>query len=470
MGKMLKRLRFQLTFLYFLAAVGLVGLIGGSSYILLRLYFQETTDLAMKYKMASYFRVYSVPLSTELEDAEQEWLASNTHPSLIGVPAITSLGGESGESEEEDGGEEDGLEHELHEKLEGDAFDGSVSAIFVIPYNVEGNIILAANQAPLPFFKSEAAIVGALENGYDWRTIRLDDGTRVRLFTYRTGIQGSPAVIQVGRLLVDQDRIIRLFLTGLFVVGVAISILISLASWWLSGRSLLPAQQAWDQQQVFISNASHELRTPLTLIRATADFGLRSKSDDTQKNLLSDIIKESDYMASLVDDLLLLSRLDTQRLKLEKERIQLPKLLSDTHRQVNKLAQERKVEITSDNVQGQIWGDQTRMRQVLLILLDNALRHTPAGGTIQMSAAQQGKFVQIRVADTGSGISAEHLPHVFERFYQAAPSSSDENRSNGLGLSIAKGLIEAQGGKIHMESQLGNGTQVILALPSADGV
>jgi signal transduction histidine kinase len=229
-----------------------------------------------------------------------------------------------------------------------------------------------------------------------------------------------------------------------------------------------PAQRAWDQQQAFVSNASHELRTPLTLIRATAEYGLRSNHGPPQRELLQDILGETDYMNRLVDDLLLLSRLDSHRLKLERTRISTRGLLQDIGQKTEKLAASQNIRLHLDETEGEILGDPDRMRQLLLILLDNALRYTEPGGEIHLGTTRQGGQVQISVRDNGIGISAEYLPHLFERFYQVRSStSSDENRSNGLGLSIAKGLVEAQGGSIRIESQPGQGTRVIVSMPAA---
>lgn len=137
----------------------------------------------------------------------------------------------------------------------------------------------------------------------------MSNDVRVRLLTYETGLN-VPVVIQVGRQLSDQDRVLDQYLTGLLILGSIASLLLAFVSWWLAGRSLVPAQKAFDQQQNFVSNASHELRTPLTLMRATAEFGLRTQPAQEQGQVLQDIINETDYMNYLVDDLLLLSRLD----------------------------------------------------------------------------------------------------------------------------------------------------------------
>ena len=191
-------------------------------------------------------------------------------------------------------------------------------------------------------------------------------------------------MVQTGRLLSDQDRALKDYLIFLVLLGSSTAVLLTFVSWWLAGRSLGPAQKAWDQQQTFVSNASHELRTPLTLIRASADYGLRARSPEEQSGLLQDILNECDYMDHLVDDLLLLSRLDAQRLKLQLESVSLADLFAETVRQVNKLADTNKVSIVVGADTGYVQADAARLRQVLLIILDNALRFTPAGGSVRV--------------------------------------------------------------------------------------
>jgi signal transduction histidine kinase len=193
---------------------------------------------------------------------------------------------------------------------------------------------------------------------------------------------------------------------------------------------------------------------------------MRSKSPDEQPALLQDILNECDYMDRLVDDLLLLSRLDARRLKLELGSVSLAELFAETAHQVNKLADNENISIVVGSNAGRVLADAARLRQVLLILLDNALRFTPAGGSIRLDARPEGKWMRIWVADTGKGIDRRHLPHLFDRFYQVPDDSNESNRSNGLGLSIARALIEAQGGSIRIESTPGKGTVVSLVLPA----
>jgi signal transduction histidine kinase len=360
-----------------------------------------------------------------------------------------------------------------HGEINDDALDARLAPIFVTPLNDKGNVDLAAPAAknpvlgsPPPLFDSQAA-AAAMLTGVDWRTVLRSDGSRLRLLTYRTSSSTGPALLQAGRLLDDQDLLLKSFLTGILVLSGFSVILLGLASWWLSGRSLGPAEKAWEQQQAFISNASHELRTPLTLIQATTEVALRGKPDPQQKEHLKNILEEIHYMNHMVDDLLLLARRDARRLKLSREAVSLQGLFPEIRRQVEGLADEGQVDLILGQIKDVVWADPARLRQVLLILLDNAMRYTPPGGTICLDAARSGRLVKISISDNGPGIPAEHLPHVFERFYQMPRTGLNESRSNGLGLSIAKALVEAMGGGISIESQLGQGTRVTVELPVA---
>lgn len=464
---MLKRLRWQLTLLYLLAAVGLVLLIGSGSYALLKYYFLNETDQALEYKMAQLFDVYNLPLPRQLSDSRQAWIGSNPG-AIANLPTSVPATQRSVESDEDDEYSTVSEEGKHEEPAHEDSYDASLAPIFILPVQGGSTPSLLSTTAPPPIQTDQNSIQAALRYGSDLRTVRIPDGTKVRLLSYRTGSSGNvPAVLQLGRLLDDQERVLDQFLTGLLILGSIGIVILGMGSWWLSGRSIGPAQKAWDQQQIFVSNASHELRTPLTLIRATAEYGLRSHPPAAQAKILTDILQEDDYMNRLVDDLLLLSRLDTHRLELQRERIDLPTLLADTCQQMEKFTVEQGVQLVQGNSQGWVFGDTTRLRQVLLILLDNALRFTPPGGSILLEALPRGKFYIIQIADTGSGIPAEHLPHIFERFYQVIRPNEDNTRSNGLGLSIAKSLIEIQGGSIAIESQVGKGTTVSVTLPAA---
>jgi len=449
---MLRSLRWKLTFLYFVIAIGLVGLVGIGTYILIDRYFQQTTDLALRYKMASQFRTLGLKLPDELEHAEKAWLRNNNQTIQRGPTSSPSK-----ESDDHD------RKHEESEN--GYSYSADLAAVFVAPLDQAGNPLLGPGADIPPIVNDPKVVASALKAGMDLRTVNMPGQARLRVLTYRTGT-ANPAMLQTGRLLNDQDRALKEYLVFLLLLGSSTAILLTFVSWWLAGRSLGPAQKAWDQQQTFVSNASHELRTPLTLIRASADYGLRTRSREERSGLLQDILNECDYMDHLVDDLLLLSRLDAHRLKLQLESVALAGLFAETVRQASKLANAGQVSIVVGSDTGNVWADAARLRQVLLIVLDNALRFTPARGSIRLDARPEGKWLCIQVADTGTGIDGKQLPLLFDRFYQVPTEGDQTNRRNGLGLSIAKALMEAQSGAITIDSTLGKGTVVSLLLPA----
>jgi signal transduction histidine kinase len=439
-----------------LAALALILLVGGGAYALLRYHLDTTTDFALQRRMAQEFRGLDAPLPPTLAAADAAWSQSRVEQ----VPADLSRR-ERGREHDDD---EDG--HESDERRQA-AYDADLAAIAVLPLSADGTLLLDPNASPAPFPPDRAAAAAALANGSDWRTIDLPGGGRARLLSYRLTRSDGPAVLQLGRLLDDQSRLLGQLLVGLLALGGLGAVLVGAGSWSLAGRAIRPAEQAWQLQQTFVANASHELRTPLTLIRASAEMALRdtAAADGDQRALLADVLQECDHTARLVDDLLLLSRLDSGRLMLQRQVVDVPALLADVQRQVGRLAEERGVRLVVSSATGAVDADPTRLRQVLLILLDNALRYTPPGGEVRLDAFVQGSRLHLVVADTGSGIPAEDLSKVFDRFYRA--NGARDDKGCGLGLAIARGLVEAHKGTIRLQSEVQRGTRVEVSLPVA---
>jgi signal transduction histidine kinase len=238
-------------------------------------------------------------------------------------------------------------------------------------------------------------------------------------------------------------------------------------SWWLSGSALRQAQEAWDKQQAFIAHAGHELRTPLTMIRAAAEITQRKLPDgDAHRGPVGAIIAEADRMGRLVGDLLLLSRLDAHALRVELHPVDLAPLVDEIAVSFGCVAEERGVALKAGATQGKIHADEGRLRQVLLILLDNALRHAPEGSTIDIESAASGRKVLLMVRDHGAGIPPEDLPHLFDRFYRGRGENPESG--SGLGLAIARELVEAMHGKIRIASDPGRGTTVTVELSASE--
>jgi signal transduction histidine kinase len=466
---MLRNLRWQLSLIYVLAAAALIALIGGGAYGLLSYYFESSTDLALQYKVAQEYLKVGQPVPPDLQTADQAFQTSRKLPTATPLPKTIEAGEDDDQESEHTNQPAGNLSYESGEDHE-EFYDSELASIFLLPLDAQGQVISNPNAYSLSFQPDAQAISAALVTGKDFRTVRQDDGSRLRLFTYRFSSSDGPAVLQVGRSLKDQDRLLSQLLVGLAVMGGLSVLIVGGGSWWLAGRSLIPAQQAWDRQQTFVANASHELRAPLTLLRASAEVAARGlDAREPRHELLADILTEADHMSHLVDDLLLLSRLDAGRLKLDRQPVEAAALLNDLAREAGRLAAEIGVTLEVVHAQGSVLADPIRLRQVLLILLDNALRHTPAGGTVRLEAYADSRQAQWRVTDTGSGIPARDLPHIFERFYRGEEDRSQPSEGSGLGLAIAKGLVEAMHGQITLTSQPGQGTQATISLPASPG-
>ena len=460
---MFRGLRFRLTLLYVATGLLLIGLLGFGTYSLVNYYFQQTTDLALQHVMALHFSTLGAPLPAELKAADQAWSAGRSV--LLPQPVSRAVQRISGEGGNDDGGSEDG-ESDSEEASESHVLNADLAAVFVVALSSDGHMLPGFNTAPAPVPPNMPAVQSALQHGRDLRTVDVQGVGQVRLLTYHVPGVVEPSVLQVGRSLSDQEDALGQLIVSLGMLGGLCLTLLATGSWWLAGQSIQPAQRAWERQQAFVANASHELRTPLTLMRASTEAAIRElPADGRQRELLQAVLRESDHMSRLIEDQLLLSRLDASELPLSNETVPVEGLFRSAAESMAHLAKGRGVTLTVGKADGAVWADPTRLRQVILILLDNALRHTQAGDSITLSAARQGGRQTLTIADTGAGIPASALPYVFDRFFRV--DESHTGPGTGLGLSIAKALVEAQGGSIELSSEAGRGTRVRLILREA---
>ncbi|MCP4141110.1 MAG: HAMP domain-containing protein [Chloroflexi bacterium] len=229
-------------------------------------------------------------------------------------------------------------------------------------------------------------------------------------------------------------------------------------------QTLERLETIFTSQQRFLADVSHELRTPLTVIKG--NVGLMRRMDALDEETLASIDEEANRLTRLVGDLLLLAQAETGKLPLQKEKLELDSLLFEVLQEMHVLAADKiKIKLTEID-QIQILGDRDRLKQVLLNLISNAVQYTPQGGEIFLSLAKKKKNACLIIRDTGPGIPAEDLPHIFERFYRTEKSRTrSKNAGFGLGLSIAYWIIEKHKGKINVESKEGEGTNFEILLP-----
>lgn len=227
-------------------------------------------------------------------------------------------------------------------------------------------------------------------------------------------------------------------------------------------RTLERLERLFHARQRFLADVSHELRTPLTTIRGNVDLMRRIGEADPE--ILDVVSDELDRMTRLVGDLMLLARADTGGLPIQRQPVDLDTVFLDVFRQVQSIDQE--VHISVEEVdQVCVMGDPDRLKQLVLNLVDNAIKYTPEGGRVMMSLSQKDGRATLVVKDTGIGIPAVDLPHIFDRFYRVDKARTRAQGGSGLGLSIAKWIVEAHGGRIEVESEVGVGTTFSVHLP-----
>ena len=311
------------------------------------------------------------------------------------------------------------------------------------------------------------AVDAARRLGSDLRTAQVSD-VPVRIFT--EVIQGAPAglVVQVVADITNEVRTVTT-LVSILVVGGLLILAGSLAlGWFYAERALVPIRDSLRRQREFAADASHELRTPLAIIRATVD-DLRAEPDGARPAVhaaLNDIAEETDHLAGLVGDLLVLSRADAGAIEVERAPVDLAEIAASAVGNLESLARDRQVDLRSSTEPAPVEGDAGRLRQLVTILVDNAIRHSPPGGSVKVAVSRAGASVLLRVDDEGPGILPDHRDRVFDRFWRG---TSRGGSGSGLGLAIAAWIVDRHDGSIRVTDAEAGGARFEVRLPGTAG-
>lgn len=222
-----------------------------------------------------------------------------------------------------------------------------------------------------------------------------------------------------------------------------------------------------NRQRQFVSDASHELRTPAAVIKGYIDFieSYGTQDEDLLRENLKIIGSEAKNMQDLLENLLFLSRTDRHTQKLHKKILDLDDIVDEVMRKMKTVVKTHKVELIK-NEPAQIYGDETTIRQMIRIFLDNAVKYTPEGGSIKVVSVRDGEKVALSISDTGIGIAPDNQDKIFDRFFRVdSEDLVSEANGSGLGLSIAKWIADSHGIKISIDSELGKGTTFTLTIP-----
>lgn len=359
------------------------------------------------------------------------------------------------------------------------------------------------------------AITQALHNKSWLATITTSNGQHIRLYSQPLSLhQKIIGVVLVGTVLSPLENTLQQVIVELLLLAPIVLFLGVVGSFWLAKRAFRPItrltiiartiqqgdlhsrvpvphtndevhllavtfnemidhleKQLYHQRR-FLSDASHELRTPVAALRSMTEVALaQPRSIEEYTSLLQDMNGQMERLGHLITSLLTLARADEGNINFEREIVRLDLLAEAVATTLDPLAIEQGI-VLNQNIEANIIiiGDEARLMQIVMNLLDNALRYTTKGGNVTIHLGKTSAHAILRVQDTGSGIPAKHLPHIFERFYRVDSARSRSVGGTGLGLSITKWIVSMHGGTITAESQLGKGSQFSVMLPLAKKV
>jgi signal transduction histidine kinase len=318
------------------------------------------------------------------------------------------------------------------------------------------------------FFNSTLAVQQAASQTTQYTTFTFHENRTFKLLSIENW---DKTVLYVG-MEVTENEVLLSKLKWSLTLFAALLLLVSIGlGYWFSKRAMVPIQRAYQRQQDFVSDASHELRTPLSIVQASLEIieEERQQLPSFHRKVLADTKEELDRMTRLIEGLLTLARSDSGRLEIIQEYFDLKLLVSSSSKVFKVISAQRHVQISCEipnDGEIMIYGDKERIKQLLYILLDNAVKYSKPEGQIQVRLIKREDSATMEIADNGIGIPQEKIPYIFERFYRIDNGRSRSHGGVGLGLSIAAWIVEAHKAQIKVASRLGEGTTVEVVLPA----
>lgn len=337
------------------------------------------------------------------------------------------------------------------------------SVSFLLQTDAQWNIVATNSRFDMEAEFYDLAINKAASNNSDDGQFKLDGNTWAYI------VQKNDTGYSVVYLDVTARQNILTNLVYTFsVVGLIMLIVIYFTSRFFANRSIAPVKEAFNKQKQFIADASHELKTPLAVINTNADV-LLSNSEDTihnQSKWLHRIKSETDRMKTLTNDLLYLTEMDDSRATMIFTNFNMSESVESVILTMEAVMFEKNISLNYEIEPNlTLHGNSEQIKQVVMILLDNAIKYTNAKGSISLTFKKRHNDIMLKVTNTGEGISPEHLERIFDRFYRADPSRSRKHGGYGLGLAIAKSIVEQHKGKIHAKSVVNETTSFYVQLP-----
>ena len=317
------------------------------------------------------------------------------------------------------------------------------------------------------------AIRQAARGDAPYRNLDAPDGRELRVYAERfTGTTGASYVAGVVADRMELEDEYTSLIEAFAAAALAALVLVAGGGSILVRKSAAPVERSMEQMRRFMADAAHELRTPITLLRTRAEVaGGQEREPTRDAATLQAIEREAARLGEIAGGLLTLARADAGEWPVVRETLYLDDAIAGAIDATRAYAEQRRVFVEVGSFEeAKIVGDPALVRRLLLIVLDNALKFTPAGGRVRLDVSAQNSRAAVVVSDSGIGIPPEHLPHVFERFYRGDQVRQDvAGGGAGLGLAIAQWIASVHGARIDVASQPGTGTRVSISFPLAAG-
>jgi len=393
-----------------------------------------------------------------------------------------------------------------------DIFARKSYPIHVGVLNAEGQVIVASRNFPqfvYPLGKEKLRRIE--DDGKYFETVKLPGRrTPFRIINYRVSInERTDYIVQIGMRIWRMRKTLSNFRHNLLTAIPIILVLGSIGGWFLARRSLSPIahitetarritasnlgerlkargsgdeldhliatlnemisrlEDSFKKISQFTADASHELRTPISSMRGEAELLLsKPRAVQEYQGVLASHIEKLDFITRMINDLILLSKFDSNEAGLEMVQMKLNDLLVNLWELFRLLGDQKGVEFSLGDIEeANVLGDRTKLQQLFTNLIDNAIKFTPSGGHLDMSLRKGGRFARVSIRDTGIGIPRKESERIFERFYRVDKSRARESGGTGLGLSICQWITKAHHGKIEVKSELGKGSEFVISLP-----
>ena len=359
---------------------------------------------------------------------------------------------------------ENDLEHELKNTISNPRKPGPnfpmMSSSIIIELDSDNNIAKVSSYMEIDDDTLQETIYTIIKNENSLDKIKIEGSSYGYLKEY------TPKGLKIALMSREpQISVLNNLLKVFMGIGSISLILLLFISIYLTNKTIKPIKESFEKQKEFIANASHELKTPLTIIRTNTSLVLSNSREtvESQSKWLNYINNQIERMAKLIDEMLSLAKLDTGKELEEFTIFDISKLINNVLLTFEAVLFENNIELSS-NIDEEIIikGDRESIKKVFIILLDNAIKYTNNSGKIDVELIKDKNKIKLKIKNTGEGIKKEDLDKIFERFYRVDTSRARDTGGYGLGLSIAKSIVESHNGKIYAESNIGKDTTFII--------